>query len=144
MGDDLGVGLAGELRAHVAQAALERDVVLDDAVDDHVDAVRGVEVRVRVVLRDAAVRGPARVPDARGGGLRGAGDAARLVGRVDGRDEVVEVAHGPHGRDLAVGEHGDARGVVAAVLELAQAGEEDLLDGPRSDVSDDAAHGGSV
>ena len=64
VGDDLGVGLAREDRAHVLQAVLEGEVVLDDAVDDDVHGVVGVEVRVRVLLVDAAVRRPAGVGDA--------------------------------------------------------------------------------
>ena len=55
--------------------------------------------------------------------------------------EVRQVADGADRLDLAVGEDADARGVVAAVLELAQALDEELLDRPVADVSDDAAHG---
>ena len=40
--------------------------------------------------------------------------------------------------------HRDAGGVVAAVLELLQAGEEELLHRALSDVADDAAHGPSL
>ena len=54
----------GEDGALSARRSLERQVVLDDAVDDDVDAVGRVEVRVRVLLVDAAVRGPAGVADA--------------------------------------------------------------------------------
>ena len=62
--------------------SLEREVVLDDAVDDDVDAVGGVEVRVGVRLGDAAVRGPARVADAgRAPVGDGDGDRRRLVRR---------------------------------------------------------------
>ena len=63
VGDDLGVGLRGEVGAHVAEAPLEEEVVLDDPVDDDVDAVARVEVRVGVGLRDAPVRRPARMAD---------------------------------------------------------------------------------
>ena len=63
--DHLGVGLRGELGALGDQAALERDVVLDDPVDDDVDAVGVVEVRVGVLLGDATMGGPAGVADAR-------------------------------------------------------------------------------
>ena len=62
------------------QALLQRHVVLDDAVDDDVDAVGGVVVRVGVLLGHAPVRGPARVPDAGGGAVRGRGHAAVAVG----------------------------------------------------------------
>ena len=73
---DLDVGLGGELGAVGEQLLLELHVVLDDPVDHDVDAVVGVEVRVGVLLGHAAVRGPAGVADAGGGGRRGDGDAA--------------------------------------------------------------------
>ena len=62
--DHLGVGLRGEDAAVRRQPLLQRHVVLDDPVDDHVDAVAAVEVRVGVLLADAPVRRPARVTDA--------------------------------------------------------------------------------
>ena len=40
VGDHLGVGLGGEHRARVDELLLELDVVLDDPVDDDVDAIR--------------------------------------------------------------------------------------------------------
>ena len=79
--DDLRVGLARELRAHVGQPDLQREVVLDDAVDHDVHAVGGVEVRVGVGLVDAPVGGPARVADASRADARGDGDAALAVDR---------------------------------------------------------------
>jgi hypothetical protein len=78
MRDHLGVGLAGEVGARVGQAVAQLHVVLDDAVQDDVDAVGGVEVRVRVGLGDTAVGGPAGVADAgRAVGLGGGHAAAR-------------------------------------------------------------------
>ena len=65
VGDHLGVGLRGEDRALLDQPGLERDVVLDDPVDDDVHLIGGVEVRVGVLLGHPAVGGPAGVPDAR-------------------------------------------------------------------------------
>jgi hypothetical protein len=58
VGDDLGVGLRGEHRARRRQLVLELHVVLDDPVDDDVDAVAGVVVRVGVLLRDARRASP--------------------------------------------------------------------------------------
>ena len=73
-------------RALAEQLLLERDVVLDDPVDDDVDAVGGVEVRMRVLLGDAAVRRPAGVADS-GPGVRSvrrrATDAAARRACVD-------------------------------------------------------------
>ena len=62
--DDLGIGLGDELVSFFLKLLLERQVVLDDAVDHHVDVVGGVEVRVGVLLADPAVRRPAGVADA--------------------------------------------------------------------------------
>ena len=82
------------------QLLLELEVVLDDAVDDDVDAVVGVEVRVGVLLGDAAVRGPAGVADAGRGRPRGDGDAAVLVRRrcaPTAARRLAEVADGADG-----------------------------------------------
>ena len=68
MRDHLGVGLGGERAARRQQTLLQRHVVLDDAVDDHVDAVAAVVVGVGVLLADPPVRSPAGVADA---GCRG-------------------------------------------------------------------------
>ena len=54
--------------------------------------------------------------------------------------EVLELAHGAPAVQLAVLHHGDARGVIAAVLEAAQALDDDRHRLPRSDVADDPAH----
>src|SRR5258706_188318 len=62
MGDDLGVGLAPELVAP-RELLPELGEVLDDAVMDQRDASVAGEVRVGVHLGDAAVGGPAGVPD---------------------------------------------------------------------------------
>jgi hypothetical protein len=60
---NFGVGLGLELVALRDQLVLERLIVLDDAVVNDGDAIAG-QVRVRVRLGDAAVRGPTRVRDA--------------------------------------------------------------------------------
>src|SRR3954449_8983090 len=144
VGDDLGVGLAREDRAHVGEARLERHVVLDDAVDDDVDAARRVEVRVRVGLVDTAVRGPARVADAGRGRARRERDPAFFglaASAGDGLAQVVEVADRADRLDALALDHRDPGRVVAAVLEPGQPGEEEVLYGALADVSDDAAHG---
>ena len=113
--------------------------MLHHTEDDDVHAVGVVGVRVGVDLVDAPVGRPAGVGDAGRGGL---GPVALLVDD-ESLLEVVEVAHRAHAGDLVVDHDGDAGRVVAAVFELAQAGEEKLLGGPRTDVADDAAHGRS-
>ncbi len=142
--DDLGVGLGGEDAAALQQFLLERHVVLDDPVDDDVDPIGGVEVRMGVLLAYPAVRSPARVPDADGGGGvgDGHGGAAVACGRA-GRElglELVEVAHRAHRLDVIADDQRDAGAVVAPVLQPSQAGEDELLGRALSDVANDAAH----
>ena len=106
VGDDLGVGLRREDGAGVEQLLLELHVVLDDAVDHDVDAVGGVEVRVRVLLGDAAVRGPARVADAGRGGRGEHRDGALAVAALlDGGAQVREVADGADGLEAVLALH---------------------------------------
>ncbi len=140
---DLDVGLGGEVGAVGQELLLELHVVLHDPVDHDVHAVVGVEVRVRVLLGDAAVGGPARVADA-GGGRRGRdGDAAagvQLVRLVDGGAQRAQVADRADGAELALALDGDARRVVSAVLELLKPFEQDFLHRALSDVANDAAH----
>ena len=105
------------------QLLLELHVVLDDPVDDDVDAVLVVEVRVGVLLGDPAVGGPAGVADAGRGRRSGDRDAALAV--LDGRDggrAGAQVADGPDRAQRPACQHGDARGVIAAVLELLEPG----------------------
>ncbi len=62
MGDDLGVGVAGEGHALCGEFLLQLAEVLDDAVMHHRDEFG--HVRVRIGLDRLAVGGPARVTDA--------------------------------------------------------------------------------
>jgi hypothetical protein len=95
----LGVRLGGELGALGAETVAELGPVLDDAVEDDVEALRGVPVRVGVRLRDAAVRGPARVADA--------GRAVQVAVRA--RDRIAQVLEVPDGMDAADRAVGDER-----------------------------------
>ena len=126
MGDDLGVGLGGERRAARAQLVLQRHVVLDDPVDDDVDAVGAVDERVRVLLADAAVGRPAGVADADRRRSRERGRCRPGLAR-ERRLEAVEIADRADGVNLTVAEQRHARAVVAAVFELAQPAEDYLL-----------------
>ena len=125
------------------QLLLERHVVLDDAVDHDVDAIAAVVVGVRVLLADAPVGRPARVADARarrplGHGHAPGGRRARLQRELRAQD--IEVAHGAHGLDAVAVDNRDAGRVIAAVLELAEAGEQQLPRGPPAYVANDSAH----
>jgi hypothetical protein len=120
-------------------------VVFDDAVEHDVDVAGAVTVRMRVRLGNPAVRCPAGVAEPGGRGRRGHGHGAlRRYGPIgvepDGGAQVGEVADGAHRRDLTVGEQRDTRGVIAAVLELLQTGDEEIPTWALAHVSDDSAH----
>jgi hypothetical protein len=123
VGDHLGIGLGGEPGALVDQPALQRDVVLDDAIDHDVDAIGRVEVRVGVLLRDPPMGGPAGVADA-GARLGPLDHGYRLAGAIgtavslDRASQRVQVAHRADCIDAVTVEHGDAGAVVAAIFEL--------------------------
>ena len=106
----VGLGLEGDALALEFQ--LELGEVLDDAVVDQGQLAAVGQVRVRVLVRRAAVRGPARVADSREGFRQRAG--------VQLRDEVAQFARLLPGRNGAVGNHRNARGVVAPVLQAPQ------------------------
>ena len=137
--DDLGVGLAGELVALGLQRGAQLVVVLDDPVVHQRDAAGPgggafagavAEMRMRVVHRRGAVRGPAGVGDA---------GAAR---------EVVALHLGQQLRDArraagplqAVVVHGDAARVIAAVFQPLQALDQDRDDVAGRDRGDDSTH----
>jgi hypothetical protein len=130
--DRLGVRLGGEGVAVREQAVAMLPVVLDDPVqDDRKLRAVAAEQRVRVRLRDAAVRRPARVAEAvSGGGAVGVGRDLEVLQVADSAD-VIEAAFLPEG---------DPGRVVAAVLEALQALEEERFALSGSDVTNDSAH----
>ena len=104
---------------------------------DERDVAGLVEVRVGVDLGGRTVGGPAGVRDAGGGAVEKRGipvgvglvaECGDLAGRLGDDDPVIV-------------EDGDARGVIAAVFEAAQAVDEHGGRIRFSDVSDDSAHG---
>ena len=130
--DDLGIGLRRELVAGLDQLGAQFVVVLDDAVVDDRDAVLR-DVRVRVALARHAVRRPPRVRDAE--------IAVRGVG-VERVLELADLADGAQPLDVAGAvQHGDARGVVAAILEPPQALEEHRNDVAFGYGTNDSTHG---
>ena len=127
---DLGVGLAAELHALGLELLPQGAHVLDDAVVDHGDPARRVEVRVGVGLGDATVGGPAGVGDA---------DAA-LGCLVDGALQLGDAPHALARPDLALLQEGDTRGVIAAVLQPPEALHEPIQSGLLPDVPHDSTH----
>ena len=117
--------------AERAQAFALLLVVLDDAVV-HQRELAVADVRMRVVLGDAAVRGPARVADAQRGR-----EAFGLRGRFHFR-HASGAAHAAH---AVVAQHGDAGRVVAAIFQALEAFDQDGNHIAIRDRADDAAHG---
>ena len=133
VGDHLGIGLRFEHVAERLQLGAQCFVVLDDAVVHHRDLAAG-EVRVRVARARRAMRRPA--------GVRDAGAAGHAL-VLDLRLQLGDTLRAARAHQLALAVHGHAAGVVAAVLEAAQALDKDGDDVTGSYAADDAAHGGS-
>ena len=141
VGDDLGVGLGAELVPVGEQVAAQLGVVLDDAVENDVDPPDLIAVRVGVLLGDATVGGPAGMGEAdRRLGL-GDGDGPVVAPIGDGGTQVGEVADRSDRIDPAVVEQGETGGVISAVFELLEAGDQQVAARPPAHISDDAAHG---
>src|SRR5690606_18901846 len=108
--------------------------ILNDAVVNDGEATARVGVRMCVAIARLAVRRPARVRDA-GGSLQTLGQQALQVAHL----ALVLEDH-----ELAVARTGDARRVIAALLEVPQAVHENGRCFALADVSDDATHGKSL
>ena len=113
MGDDLGVGFSDKLMIGLAQSLFQLQIVFDDAVVNDDDAPGAIAMRMRVLFSRPAVSGPARVADAVGS-----------IERTQANDffEVAQFSFGaPNLEIVAFINDGDAGRVVTAILELAQA-----------------------
>ena len=132
MRQHLRVGLGAEAVTTREQAVTQVPEVLDDAVVDDRHVAGAVDMGVRVQVVGTAVGGPAGMGKADG----------RLRRRIQERGAQVGQLAGAllHEQLAGRGDQGDARGVVAAVLQAGQAVEQDGRRVTRSDVSDDATH----
>jgi hypothetical protein len=118
------------------QRLLELSEVLDDAVeDDRHLVVHAPGQRVGVLVRDLAVRRPARVADSR----RGIGAVEPSLGL-----QLVEVPNGADVLEPSVLEQPQAGRVVASVLKPLQPLKKEILRRPSAHVSDDPAHASSL
>ena len=116
------------------QFLLERGEVLDDAVVDEREFAVVAEVRVRVLVGRGAVGRPAGVADAGVADFHGAGL------HVTGEDgELAGTLAGAHLSGLV--DHGDAGGVVPAILQSAETAEKDIDAVVAADVTHDSTHG---
>src|SRR5256714_2615841 len=135
VGDNFGIGFGDEFVAFSLELFFELEIIFDDAVVDDDDLSGAVAVGMRVFFGGPAVGGPAGVADA--------------VGAVDGRFlqgffEIAELAGGTANFELAVLKHSGARGIVAAIFELAESFNNDRYNFFRADVADNAAHGAGL
>ena len=133
--DHFGVGLRGELVAELLQLVAQFFVILDDAVVHESDAIAG-NVRMRVALARHAVRGPARVRNAKQ-------PMRRILHQGVLQHFHFADSSQPLDRPGAV-EHRYAGGVVAAVFEAPQALDEDGEDITLGNGTNDSAHAGSL
>ena len=117
------MALGGELLAQLFE-------IVDDAVMHHGDPPGAVDVGMGIDHGRHAVGGPAGMPDA--GHAFALGQRPRQGLDADGVLEDLDAVPGD----------GDAAGIVAAVLQLAQAVEEYRLGAFPTDIPDDAAHDG--
>ena len=127
--DDFGIGLRDEAIAPLFEPLAQRLEILDDSVMDDRDLVMA-DVRMRVGRRGRAMRCPARVRDT------GRAHSAR---RVRLRREIGDASRADQPLQAAV-DHGEARRVVAAILEPADAVDQGRYDVFARDGADDAAH----
>ena len=135
MDDHLGVGLRGEDLSVGDEGGAQGVRVFDDAVVHERETTVGARVGVGVRDRGAPVGRPAGVPDA--------GDSVGGTIRVDFFHEVHELAdRAAHVEAIRAGQ-GDARRVVAAVLQARQTAEDYLaaaLGSLTSNMSNNSAH----
>jgi len=142
VGDHLGVGLAVEHVAALLECRAQFVVVLDDAVVHQRHTTRTLrrigpramaEVRVRVVHRRCAVRGPARVRNADEAFQRRLGHLLGQFGHTRGAARTLQAT---------VGMHSHAAGVITAVFQPLQALHQNRNDVAIGNGADDATHAG--
>ncbi len=132
MRENFRVRLRRELVSLGQQAFLQKLVVLDNAVVDEGNLAGLVEVRVGIGIGRRAVRRPAGMADA---------DVAfgGLFGKEGG--QIIDAAGLLAELELLIINDAETGGIVTAVLEPAQAFEDDVLGGFPANVADDATHG---
>src|SRR5262245_19150082 len=129
MGDDLGVGIGAELRARLLQLLAQLAEILDDAVVDDGETLRGV--RVRIMFGRSAVSGPAGVADSDRAGERLAHESGF---------EIAQLAFGSPARELAAFESSNAGGIVAAIFEPLERIDQQARDRFAAENAHDSAH----
>ena len=133
MGEHFSIGLRLKGVPLADQVVAQGLVILDDAIVDERELVALVKVRVGILIRHAAMGGPAGVADAHGA-LRRLGQ--QEIGQVGNAAHALAHLHRP------TLDGGDTRRVVAAVFEPPQPIQEDGSRLGLSDISNDSAHKG--
>ncbi|MNQ41791.1 hypothetical protein D3C85_554780 [compost metagenome] len=135
MRDDFGVGLAFKDVAHGLQFGAQFVVVFDDAVVDQRNA-RLVVAQMRK-MRMGVVRGGHAV-----GGPTGVGDARETLDLVLCHliSQLGHALRAARAAQMAVGIHGDAARVVAAIFQPLQTFNQDRGDVALGDGANNAAH----
>src|SRR5215470_5843761 len=113
VGNDFGISLGGETVPFFSELLLQGNVVFDDAVVDDNDLSRAVAVRMRILFSGAPMRGPASVAYA-------IGAVERL--KPDDLFQVSQLSFGAADlQAVSIPANGDARRVVAAILQPPEA-----------------------
>ena len=129
MRDGLGVGFADELATLFGQPLPQFAKILDDAVMDDGNEIRGV--RMSIVFGRSAVRRPAGMTDA---------DIAAKRLAIEPRFERAQLAFRTTSAEHAVVKRGNAGRVIASVLKALEGVDQLLCNRLRSQDSDYAAH----
>jgi len=130
--DKLGVGLGGQLMPLRRHLGTQHGEVLDDAVVHDGQVAAAVDMRVRIRVSRRPVSGPASVAEAHGAGQSG------LLGQRG--PQVAELACPFHPGELPLGDNANASRVIAAVLQPAQAFQDDIERLPMAGVPHNSAH----
>ena len=133
MGQHLGVGGGVKGVAGLEEPFLETVAILNHAVVDEGDGAGLVQVGVGILIGGRAVGGPAGMADAE---LAGDGLVVDEAGQA-----LIQFAYFFANGQTAFREHGEARAVVAAILQAPQRFQQNGRRCFLTDVSDDAAHG---
>ena len=139
VGNDFGIGFRDEVVAAADELGFEGEIIFDDPVVHDDKGAGAVAVGVGVLLRGSAVGVPAGVADAVGALQRALTQDGLQVAELAGGAADIE-----RGGVGGIAGDGDAGGVIAAVLQAAQAFHDKGNDRLGTNITDDATHSGSV
>ena len=129
--DDLRIRLRLEGMTFFNQIFLQRHIVFDDAVVHNGKIARAVCMRMCVAVRRTSMRRPTRMPNA--------DMTCRLIS-FDDSLEFGKTTHAFFHADLLLVQDGDARRIIAAILELRQPLDEKRRRLTLADITNDSTH----